>query len=278
MSLGKSSPALQIAFLAAAALFFAFSARAQAPAASSASPSKLADPAEAFWAQLNPYQKSLVERMYTDWAFLAKYRDADQALPAPAAGEHRVVFMGDSITEAWGMKATATSPARGEFFPGKPYLNRGISGQTSPQMLVRFRQDVLDLHPSVVLILAGTNDVAENTGKMTAQETLGNLASMVELARAARIRPVLCSILPASDFRWHTGLQPAPKIQALNALIKDYAAKNSLIYVDYYSPMVNNEGGLKSELSPDGVHPNAAGYAIMAPLAEAGITAALKKP
>lgn len=245
---------------------------------SAAGPAKPADPAETFWQQLNPYQKSLVERMYTDWGYLAKYRDADQSLPAPVSSETRVVFMGDSITEGWGMKATATSPARGEFFPGKPYVNRGISGQTSPQMLLRFRQDVIDLKPAVVVILAGTNDVAENTGKMTAQETLGNLVSMVELARASKIRPVLCSVLPASDFRWHTGLQPAPKIQALNALIKDYAAKSNIVYVDYYTAMANSEGGLKSELSPDGVHPNAAGYAIMAPLAEVGIAAALKKP
>jgi acyl-CoA thioesterase I len=260
-------------------VMLAFSAPAPAqtpPSPNARAASKPADPAEAFWQQLNPYQKSLVERMYTDWAFLAKYRDADKALLAPAPGETRVVFMGDSITEGWGMKATATSPARGEFFPGKPYINRGISGQTSPQMVVRFRQDVIDLKPAVVVILAGTNDVAENTGPMTADESLGNIASMAELARAAKIRPVLCSVLPASDFRWHTGLQPAPKIVALNNLMKDYAAKNNIVYVDYYAPMVNSEGGLKTELSPDGVHPNAAGYAIMAPLAEAGIAAALK--
>jgi acyl-CoA thioesterase I len=269
---------LHTAFLIAVILLLAVPIHAQAPAASSTATAPSADPAEAFWQQLNPYQKSLVERMYTDWGFLAKYRDADAGLSAPAPGEIRVVFMGDSITEAWGMKATATSPARGEFFPGKPYLNRGISGQTSPQMLVRFRQDVIDLKPAVVVILAGTNDVAENTGKMTLEETLGNLNSMVELARASKIRPVLCSVLPASDFRWHTGLAPAPKIQALNALVKDYAAKNNIVYVDYYSPMVNSQGGLKTELSPDGVHPNAAGYAIMAPLAEAGIAAALKQP
>jgi len=227
------------------------------------------------WAALAEH---LVAAPRTDWAFLAKYHDANASLPAPAPGENRVVFMGDSITEGWGMKATATSPTRGEFFPGKPYVNRGISGQTSPQMLVRFRQDVIEVKPAVVVILAGTNDVAENTGKMTLQETLGNIASMVELARASKVRAVLCSVLPASDFGWHTGLQPAPKIQALNALIKDYAAKNNLVYVDYYAPMVNTEGGLKSELSPDGVHPNAAGYAIMTPLAEAGIAAALKQP
>lgn len=277
MLLRKFSFARQAALFAATSLL-TIPIFGQTPATSSAPGTKPADPAETFWAQLNPYQKSLVERMYTDWGYLAKYRDANQSLAAPAPGQIRVVFMGDSITEGWGMKATATSPARGEFFPDKPYVNRGISGQTSPQMLVRFRQDVIDLKPAVVIILAGTNDVAENTGKMTTEETLGNLVSMVELARASKIRPVLCSILPASDFRWHTGLAPAPKIQALNALIKDYAAKHDIVYVDYYSPMVNGEGGLKAELSPDGVHPNAAGYAIMAPLAEAGIAASLKQP
>jgi acyl-CoA thioesterase-1 len=239
---------------------------------------KPADPAEAYWEKLNPYQKSQIERMYNDWAFLAKFREANKALPAPAGGEVRVVFLGDSITEGWGMKATATSPGRGEFFPGKPYINRGISGQTTPQMLVRFRQDVVELKPKVVVLLAGTNDIAENTGKMTQGEIENNIESMSELARANGIRPVLCSVLPASDFHWHKGLAPAPKIKALNAWIKEYAAKNDFVYVDYYSPMANSEGGLKAELSPDGVHPNKAGYEIMAPLAEAGIAEALKKP
>jgi lysophospholipase L1-like esterase len=185
--------------------------------------------------------------------------------------------MGDSITEGWGQKATSTTPDRGEFFPGKPYVNRGISGQTTPQMLVRFRQDVVLLKPKVVVVLAGTNDIAENTGKETLEEIGNNIASMSELARANGIRVVLCSVLPASDFHWHRGLEPAPKIRELNAWIKEYAAKNGFIFVDYYSNMVNNEGGLKAELSPDGVHPNKAGYDLMAPLAETGIAEALKK-
>ena len=255
--------------------------QAFAQAAASASPSqnaKPADPAEVYWEQLTPYQKSQIEHMYTDWAFLAKFRDVDKELPPPGAGEGRVVFMGDSITEGWGMKATATSPARGEFFPGKPYISRGISGQTTPQMLVRFRQDVIELKPKVVLILAGINDIAENTGKMTLEEIEGNIESMSELARASEIRPVLCSVLPASDFPWHKGLEPAPKVRALNAWLKEYAAKNGFVYVDYYSAMANSEGGMKDGLSLDGVHPNKAGYDIMAPLAEAGIAAALKKP
>lgn len=237
-----------------------------------------ADTADAAWEKLTPYQKSQLERMYNDWAFLAKFREADKELPPPAAGEVRVVFLGDSITEGWGMKATATSPGRGEFFPGKPYINRGISGQTTPQMLLRFRQDVVELKPKVVVLLAGTNDIAENTGKMTLGEIENNIESMSELARVNGIRPVLCSVLPASDFHWHRGLEPAPKIRALNAWIKEYAARNGFVFVDYYSPMTNSEGGLKTELSPDGVHPNKAGYEIMAPLAEAGISEALKRP
>lgn|SRR5579859_7918920 len=227
--------------------------------------------------QLTPYQRSQLVRSFNDWALLAKYRDADDALPPPAPGENRVVFMGDSITEGWGMKATANTPARGEFFPGKPYINRGISGQTTPQMLVRFRQDVINLKPKVVVILAGTNDIAENTGKTTIREIGNNIASMSDLARANGIAVILCSVLPASDFHWHPGLTPAPKIKALNEWIRDYAEKNGMVYVDYYSSTVNSDGGLKSELSPDGVHPNKEGYDIMAPLAEAGIAEALKK-
>lgn len=248
------------------------------PVAGQAQDTKKADPAEAYWETLTPYQKSQVELMYDDWAYLAKFGDADKSVPAPAAGETRVVFMGDSITEGWGMKATATSPGRGEFFPGKPYFNRGISGQTTPQMLVRFRQDVIELKPKVVVILAGTNDIAENTGKMTLEETEGNLESMSQLARGNGIRLVLCSVLPSTDFWWHKGLEPAPKIKTLNEWIKEYAAKNDFVYVDYYSPMVNDKGGLKVELSPDGVHPNKAGYDVMAPLAEVGIAEALRKP
>jgi len=145
-------------------------------------------------------------------------------------------------------------------------------------MLVRFRQDVIDLKPKVVVVLAGTNDIAENTGKITLREIGGNIASMSDLARANGIRVVLGSVLPASEFHWHPGLEPAPKIRALDAWIKDFAAENGYVYVDYYSSMSNSEGGLKTELSPDGVHPNKAGYEIMAPLAEAGIAQALKKP
>lgn len=253
---------------------FAFSQSSPAaPAQQTQKPAESSSPED----QLTPYQRSQLVRTFNDWAFLARYREADDALPAPAPSENRVVFMGDSITEGWGMKATASTPARGEFFPGKPYINRGISGQTTPQMLVRFRQDVVNLKPRVVVILAGTNDIAENTGKTTIKEIGNNIASMSDLARANGIAVVLCSVLPASDFRWHPGLEPAPKIKALNEWIHNYAEKNGLVYVDYYTSMVNSEGGLQSELSPDGVHPNKEGYDIMAPLAEAGIAEALKR-
>jgi len=267
-------------FLAAAILASGPLAFSQAKPPAASAPAQTQPPPEGtvFWESLTPYQKSQVERMYTDWAFLAKYRELNLSLPPVQPGETRVVFMGDSITEGWGMKATATFPGRGEFFPGKPYLNRGISGQTTPQMLVRFRQDVILLKPKVVVLLAGTNDIAENTGKESPEEIEGNIVSMAEIARASGIRMVLCSVLPASDFSWHKGLEPAPKIKALNVWLKDYAAKNALVYVDYYTPMANAQGGLKSELSPDGVHPNKAGYDIMAPLAEAGIADALRKP
>jgi lysophospholipase L1-like esterase len=264
---------LTAAVLVCGPLAFSQATAPAAPAQNQIPPDQLAA-----WERLTPYQKSQLERTYNDWPFLAKFREANALLPQPSPGETRVVFMGDSITEGWGMKATPTSPARGEFFPGKPYINRGISGQTTPQMLLRFRQDVILLKPKVVVLLAGTNDIAENTGKETIEEIGNNIASMSELARANGIRIVLCSVLPASDFHWHKGLEPAPKIRALNAWMKDYAAKNGFVFVDYYSPMVNSEGGLKAELSPDGVHPNKAGYDLMAPLAESGIAEALRKP
>ena len=248
------------------------------PATASSTQEQLPADVAAALDRLTPYQKSQLERTHNDWAFMAKYRAANQELPAPARGQARVVFMGDSITEGWGQHGAVAPLDRAAFFPGKPYVNRGISGQTTPQMLVRFRQDVIELKPKAVVVLAGINDIAENTGKMTLEETEGNLASMSEIARANGIRVVLCSVLPASEFHWHKGLEPAPKVKALNAWIREYAAKNGFVYVNYYSRMANSEGGLGPELSPDGVHPNKAGYEIMAPLAEAGIAEALKKP
>jgi lysophospholipase L1-like esterase len=226
--------------------------------------------------QIAQAQKAHEEQMRTDWADLEKYRSADAALRAPAPVEDRVVFMGDSITEIWGKRLNPAMPEPAPFFPGKPYINRGISGQTSPQMLVRFRQDVIDLKPKVVVILAGTNDLAENTGPMRLEDTESNLQSMSDLAAANGIRVVLCSVLPAKAFWWHSGIDPSKKIVELNKWIRAYAARRGFPYVDYYDAMVNSEGGLPSDLSPDGVHPNAKGFAIMAPLAEAGIAEALK--
>ena len=174
--------------------------------------------------------------------------------------------MGDSITEGWKIE---------ESFPGKPYINRGISGQTTPQMLVRFRQDVVALKPNVVVILAGINDIAGNTGPETLEQIEDNLASMAELATANHIRVVMCSVLPAYDFPWQPGMTPAPKVVALNAWIKSRAAEKGYEYVDYYLAMKDERGGLPASLSKDGVHPLPAGYAIMAPLVEAGIEKAL---
>jgi lysophospholipase L1-like esterase len=214
-----------------------------------------------------------------DWPNLARYAEANAALAAPAKFELRVVFMGDSITDAW------VSPEYGGFFPGKPYVDRGISGQTTPQMLIRFRPDVIALQPKAVVILAGTNDIAGNTGPMTLGEIEGNLASMAELARTNKIRVVLASVLPVSNYghdRQGNPLdmrvnRPPEKILELNAWIKKYAADNGHTYLDYFSAMVDEQGLLQQNLSEDGLHPNAKGYAVMSPLAEQAIRSAIKK-
>jgi len=221
--------------------------------------------------QANDYKTQHDHGLAVDFGGLERYKAANAALAPLSAGEKRVVFMGDSITDAWHITGPDGS------FPGKPYVNRGISGQTTPQMVVRFRQDVIDLKASVVVILAGTNDLAGNTGPMTLEQTEENFASMADLATANGIQVVLCSILPAFDYPWSPGLQPAPKIATLNQWIKSYSAQKGYIYVDYYSAMTDDRGGLPPALSKDGVHPLPAGYAIMAPLAEAGIEQALKK-
>ena len=223
-------------------------------------------------------RESREQQLMTDWPDLAKYGEADAALPPPAPGENRVVFMGDSITQIWPFHGAYPLAADSEFFPGKPYINRGISGQTTPQMLVRFRQDVIDLHPKVVVILAGTNDLAGNTGPESTADIENNLISMSDLAHANGIRVVLCSILPAYDYPWRPGLQPSAKIIAINQWMKSYAAANGDVYVDYYSAMADARGELPAAISIDGVHPNPAGFKIMAPLVEAGIAKALVEP
>jgi lysophospholipase L1-like esterase len=204
------------------------------------------------------------------WAQFNRYADENAKLAPPAPGENRVVFMGNSITDGW----AHLFPTQ---FPGKPYIGRGISGQTTPQMLLRFRQDVINLHPKVVVILAGTNDIAGNTGPASNEEIEGNLASMAELARANGIRVVLCSILPVYDYPWRPGLQPAPRIMAINAWLKDYAASHGDVYADYHSAMQDARHGLPDTLAGDGVHPTEAGYRIMAGIVERAITQALQQ-
>lgn len=205
-----------------------------------------------------------------DWANLDHFRDENLKLGLPQPGENRIVFMGNSITEGW----INSCP---DFFAGKPYINRGISGQTTPQMLVRFRADVADLKPAVVVILAGTNDIAGNTGPSTLEMIADNIFSMSEIAKANGIKVILCSVLPVFDYPWNPGLQPADKIIVLNGMLKSYAEKNGLIYLDYYSALVDERKGMKAEYSKDGVHPNEAGYRVMAPLCEQAIAKALKE-
>ncbi len=219
----------------------------------------------------NDYWRKHDQLMLNDFPWLAKFKEADLTLGPPAQGENRVVFMGDSITEGWHFDGP--TPA----FPGKPYINRGISGQTTPQMVLRFHQDVVALQPKIVVILAGTNDIAGNTGPMTLEETEANLAAMAEIASANHIRVVICSVLPAFDYPWQPGLIPAPKIDAINAWIKNYAAQHGYVYVDYHTAMKDERDGLPLNLSHDGVHPTQAGYAVMVPLVESGIAKALQQ-
>lgn len=204
-----------------------------------------------------------------DWANLNRYKEENLKIGLPADNENRVVFIGNSITQGW----IEVNP---NFFIGKSYINRGISGQTTPQMLVRFRSDVVNLKPKVVVILAGTNDIAGNTGPSTLEMIEDNIASMVEIANANNIKVVLCSILPAYDYPWKTGLEPAQKIVDLNKWIKEYAVKNKIIYVDYFAPMADQRNGMKKAYSEDGVHPNLAGYKVMEPIVENAIAEALR--
>jgi lysophospholipase L1-like esterase len=217
-------------------------------------------------------QITSMEAKLADWPQLARYKAENAALGPVGQGELRVVFYGDSITDGWGRR-----PETGEFFPGKPYVNRGISGQTTPQMVVRFRQDVIDLHPAAVVILAGTNDVAGNTGPMTPEMTEDNFRSMIDLAKANGIRVIIASITPAADYPWKKGIAPAGKIRTLNNWLQGYCVTHSVTYLDYYSAMVGADGGMKEGISFDGVHPNAKGYAIMGPLAQAAIDKTLGK-
>jgi lysophospholipase L1-like esterase len=211
-----------------------------------------------------------------DWPNLTRYRESNRSLAPVKGDDARVVFMGDSITDFW------PQPRFGEFFVGKPYVGRGISGQTTPQMLVRFRPDVIDLQAKVVVILAGTNDIAGNSGAMTNEEIQGNLASMAELAKLHGIKVVLASILPVSAYHTspngvpQTTSRPLARIRAINEWIKKYAASEKHVYLDYFSAMVDSTGMLGQDLSGDDLHPNAKGYAVMGPLAEAAIKQAMR--
>jgi lysophospholipase L1-like esterase len=247
----------------AALMFFTFKALAQQSAPSIPSTGAPG---------LDQYRESRMAIYSDDFGELKRYREADAALASPNPKENRVVFLGDSITDYWKLA---------DYFPGKPYINRGIDGQTTPQMLVRFRQDVIDLHPKVLVVLAGTNDIAGVTGPERNEDIEANYASMAELARVHHIRVVFASLLPANNYtqeaKENFALRPRGKILALNEWLRDYSAKNGLVYLDYFSAVLDQQGLLRRDLSDDGLHPNATGYKIMAPLAEKAITKSLEQ-
>ena len=219
---------------------------------------------------LEKYRETLIPLWMRDFGNLARYRDGNAKLAMLSANEDRVVFMGDSITDIWNLA---------KYFPGKPYVNRGIGGQTTPQMLIRFRADVIGLDPKVVVILAGTNDIAGNTGPMSLDEIEANLKTMTELAHIHGIRVVLSSVTPVNGYTERSKLffplRSPEKILELNRWMKDYCVRNDCIYLDYFTAMVDDKGLLKSDLAEDGLHPNDRGYAIMAPLAQKAIEQAL---
>jgi len=212
-------------------------------------------------------EKKLVEQ---DWPNLKYYRSKNLKLGSPSKSENRVVFMGNSITEGW-------PTLQPEFFESKSYINRGISGQTTPQMLIRFRQDVIDLKPKLVLILAGINDIAGNTGPSNVTMITNNIISMAQLAKSNKIKVIICSILPAKDFPWNPGMNPPPKILNVNQILRSYALANGMVYLDYYSLMVDESNALIDEYGSDGVHPNKEGYKVMSLLAEQEINRILNQ-
>ena len=262
-----TSPILLIAVVLASFLL-ASSARGQVAGSAPVAINPLYTAAPA---SLSLDQVAAMQRQLADWPQLERYRADNARLAPPAHGQERVVFFGDSITDAWG-RAKGT-----KFFPGRPYVNRGISGQTTAQMVVRFRQDVIDLHPAAVVILAGTNDIAGNTGLATLPMIEDNFRSMTELAQASHIRVILASVLPASGYPWYPGLRPAGTIRALNRWLRSYAASSGATYLDYYTALANAQGGMDPRLARDGVHPTPAGYAIMAPLAQRAIEQVLAR-
>jgi len=242
----------------------------QPTAQSPASPLTVTVPSTGF-VGLDKYRAGRVAVYMNDYGQLARYRDADAALPLPAPGDNRVVFFGDSITDIWHLD---------ESFHGKPYINRGIGGQTTSQMLVRFRQDVINLQPKVVVILAGTNDIAGNSGPISNEDIEANYAGLSELAKAHNIRVIFSSVLPVYNYTPQSldffAQRPMERILALNKWLKDYCEKNNILYLDYFSAVVDDKGMLKRELADDGLHPNKAGFAVMAPIAEKAIEKALR--
>jgi lysophospholipase L1-like esterase len=254
--------------MAGASLICVGQVLAQTPGVSGIAPSSTK--AEASASQTEDAHVKWMEAQLADWADLARYRETNAALPPVPDREQRVVFYGDSITDAWGRE-------RGSFFPGKPYVNRGISGQTTPQMLVRFQQDVVHLKPAVVVILAGANDIAGNTGPSTPEMIEDNFVSMVAIAKQSGIKVVIASILPARRYPWKHELRPVEEIRSMNRWLKDFCGKNGLVYLDYYDSLADADGGMREGLSVDGVHPTAQGYAVMTPLAEQAIAQALRE-
>ena len=221
------------------------------------------------FAGLDNYRASRIAMFTDDFGQLARYRSANDTLATGAPAKGRVVFFGDSITDIWKLE---------NYFAGRAYVNRGIGGQTTPQMLVRFRQDVIDLSPKSVVILAGTNDIAGNTGPMRNEDIVADLATMAELAKSHRIAAVVASILPVHNYTPRAqdffAQRPVQRILDVNRSLKDYCTKNKIVYLDYFSAMVDEKGLLRRDLAEDGLHPNDAGYKIMAPLAEAAIAKA----
>jgi lysophospholipase L1-like esterase len=237
-----------------------------------AAPSGLVLSARQSPANLSRDDIARMQRLLLDWAEVGRYKNANAKLPPPTPGQKRVVFLGDSITDFWIQKSKDFFANNGN----RSYVDRGISGQSAPQMLVRFRQDVIDLRASVVVILAGTNDLGGVNGPETIPEIEGYLTSMAELAHANSIKIVLCSILPVNDYvKPRTNSRHPADIVQINSWMKEFCARTGCAYVDYHSHMLDNRGALSKDLSVDGLHPNEAGYAIMQPLVERGIQEAL---
>ncbi|RLJ76631.1 GDSL-type esterase/lipase family protein [Pedobacter alluvionis] len=209
------------------------------------------------------------ENFADDWAALTKYQKENELLPPPTRKEKRVVFLGSSIFEFWKQK----NP---EYFSRNTYVDRGISGQISPQLLIRFRQDVINLKPKAVIILAGSNDIAGNTGHVTIDKIMDNIKSMAELARLHRIKVILCKYLPVYEYPWNKQIKAADIIVDLNEKIETYAKERNYTILDYWTPLVDERKGQRAELTVDGVHPNLAGYKIMEGVTDVAIKKALK--